>query len=55
MKREEGFYWVHDSLEWIVARWEKSWKGYEEWFVPGQELTFTDEDFDQINEKRIQQ
>lgn len=38
MKREHGFYWVKiNRLDWEVAKWEISWRGYEEWAVCGGE------------------
>lgn len=54
MKREHGFYWVKiNRLDWEFAKWEISWRGYEEWAVCGGELYKEDGDFDEINENRI--
>lgn len=53
--RELGFYWVKSKrLDWEIAKWEKSWRGYEQWAVCGGELYLDDEDFDEIDERKIE-
>jgi hypothetical protein len=49
-KRFDGFYWVKYRDEWIVARWIRQ----EIWVIPGAHAPFTDNCFDEIDERRIQ-
>lgn len=49
MSREEGFYWVFYVDEWVICKWSG-----ESWWVPCNEHYFYDDDFDQINERKIE-
>lgn len=48
-ERENGFYWVELGGTWIIARWSEVI-----WFITGYSEGFYDEDFETINEVRIE-
>lgn len=47
--REDGFYWVKDGTNWTIARWQNMGKFWE----AGPYNFLSDDDFDQIDERRI--
>lgn len=50
MGRESGYYWVKNENIWYVAKYNKD---YFAWSISGVETTFTDVDFEEIDERRI--
>lgn len=54
MQRANGFYWVRYDDEWEIAKWEKSWRDEYQWALAGSELYRDDEDFQEIDERRIE-
>lgn len=48
-EREEGYYWVKYKGEWKVAKWSPSNR-----FVAVNGLSFSDSEFDEIDENRIE-
>lgn len=44
--REEGYYWVKYTHEWIVSQWDG-----ESWWLG--DMTLWDKEFDEIDERRI--
>jgi hypothetical protein len=46
-KRKTGFYWVKLGGIWVVGQLVES----EEWFLPGNEVTFSNHEFQEIGEK----
>ena len=50
MERESGYYWVKNENIWYVAKYNKD---YFAWSISGVEATFTDVDFEEIDERRI--
>lgn len=52
--REEGYYWVkHSESGWIVAHWGEASLSGCSWSIPGIEYDVYDEQFDEIDERRI--
>jgi len=51
MKRESGYYWVRDGVNWYPARWESE---PQTWLVCGVEDEYADYEFDEIDERRIE-
>jgi hypothetical protein len=49
-KREEGYYWVKLQGEDIVAEWDPE---FQSWYITGQESSYYDRLFDEIDERRI--
>lgn len=49
--REAGFYWVRDTSIWVVAYWGTPWNG---WWIHGDDGNFSDSDFAEIDERRIE-
>ncbi len=57
--REPGFYWVRDGGGWSVAEWRcfafantvDAFPIKPEWYVPGNECGFQDDEFDEIGER----
>lgn len=47
--REEGFYWVKDDEQWIIAEWDGGI-----WYTHGNDYEFQDSDFQEIDERKIQ-
>lgn len=56
--RQSGYYWVKYDGKWIVAEFEyflyKNGDEYKIWQVAGLELSFYDNEFDEIDETRIE-
>lgn len=52
MKREQGFYWVKFNFKWEVAEWF-TFMSSNHWLRAGSENTWSDKNFDEINETRI--
>ncbi len=50
MMREDGFYWVKDNNEWIVARWSNS---MDAWMFTGTDYFCDDSELQEINEKKL--
>ena len=48
--RESGFYWVLFGGKWHIAEWES---GLEDWWMSGTDECFFDNEFWQIDERRI--
>lgn len=48
--REGGVYWVRDLSTWDVAEWNPS---RQEWYVCGSGVPYIDDDFLEIDERRI--
>jgi len=48
--REPGYYWVRDNDEWMICYYNKYIK---EWEITGHSCTYSDDIFDEIDEKRI--
>ena len=46
--RNEGYYWVKDADEWMVARWDDGF-----FFLPAYDLSCHEDSFDEIDEKQI--
>lgn len=49
MKREPGYYWVKLNNKWIVAYWMAK-----EWWIAGSYNGASDNDLDEIDERRIE-
>ena len=49
--RQDGFYWVKLSDMWIIALWDS---GCKEWQVAGSTTTWIDEEFEKIDENRLE-
>jgi hypothetical protein len=49
--RAAGFYWVRSGDKWSVAEYLVT---PEEWAFPGSELERLDDEFDEIDERRIE-
>lgn len=54
MKREDGYYWVKHLNGWVVAYYILSFDGYGRWFLMGDEWSLGDNDFEEIDEKKIE-
>ena len=48
MKREEGYYWVRNDIEWFIAEWDTYY-----WHIAGSGSRYKDEYFDEIDERRV--
>jgi len=48
MKRQDGYCWVRDYDYWYIAKWSDN-----EWSVCGNEQTFDDSEFTEIDENEI--
>lgn len=46
--RDEGYYWVKDIDEWMVAKWESGM-----FFLPAHELPSHEDSFYEIDERQI--
>lgn len=51
--RAPGFYWVNGGEEWEVAEWSICPRGGA-WFVTGWDLPADDDNWKQIDERRIE-
>jgi hypothetical protein len=49
MKREAGYYWVKQVGEWLIGHYEGTWT-----LCGRQDYPFTDEDLDEIDERKIE-
>ena len=49
--RATGFYWVRDGEIWVIAYYGAHWRG---WWVHGDDGNFSDSDFAEIDERRIE-
>lgn len=49
-EREDGFYWVSFGDEWDIAEYSQK---LNKWFEIGCDTLWTDDDFEQIDERRI--
>ena len=49
--RKEGYYWVKLRITgvWLVAQFVLN-----KWYLPGNEFSYKDSDFDEIDERRIE-
>ena len=46
--RNEGYYWVRDVDEWLIAWWESGL-----FYLPCYDLSCDEDSFDEIDEKQI--
>ena len=48
MKREDGYYFVKDTGEWIIAEWDTNY-----WYITGSGNRYEDSYFEEIDERRV--
>lgn len=48
--RESGFYWIKDGHEWVIGEWDAD---RSRWTLTGTSEGFNDEEFDEIDERKI--
>jgi len=55
MEREEGYYWVRNGKKWHISYWYINEFNHEfnAWLNPGSEIDYYDDDYDEIDEKKI--
>jgi hypothetical protein len=52
--RENGFYWVRDTVEWVIAEWHgDSIPCLSRWMLTSTDERFYDDEFQEIDELRI--
>ena len=49
MNRKKGFYWVKSHNQQMIAKWDRNW------YLPGIEKTFDDQDFETIDKNILKE